>query len=66
MASASAARGAAARHALGGGDIDPGATWLAHTDADCTVPPWWLARLEDPIGSAPGLPRRTCDTVVLP
>jgi len=41
---ASAARAAAARHALGAGDIDPGATWLAHTDADCTVPPWWLAR----------------------
>ena len=41
---ASAARAAAARHALGAGDIDPGATWLAHTDADCTVPPRWLAR----------------------
>ena len=37
----SAARAAAVRHALVG--LDPAATWLAHTDADCAVEAGWLA-----------------------
>jgi glycosyltransferase involved in cell wall biosynthesis len=36
-----ASRAAAVRHALG--SSDPATTWLANTDADCLVPPGWLA-----------------------
>jgi hypothetical protein len=41
--SASAVRAAAAREGLARCGADPAATWLANTDADCTVPAGWLA-----------------------
>ncbi len=38
---ASTARAVAVRDELASG-LDPATTWLAHTDADCTVPTDWL------------------------
>lgn len=39
---ASAVRAAAAREGVARCDTDPAATWIANTDADCTVPAGWL------------------------
>jgi glycosyltransferase involved in cell wall biosynthesis len=44
VGAARAAGSSIALHELARRDVAIGRSWLANTDADTTVPPWWLAR----------------------